>query len=90
MQTALKGKQFVSQLPHLDPRCAIRWSQDTFCIGTRFQGIIWMIIQQGMAGNWPDQYGKEGLSNNFVILHSRRAKSTLRVIAGTGFDRITR
>ncbi|MBK6827992.1 MAG: hypothetical protein IPG86_14530 [Chitinophagaceae bacterium] len=45
----IMGKQIISQLSPLDPRCAIRWNLDTFCIGTRFQGIIWMVIQDGIA-----------------------------------------
>ena len=85
---SLKGKQFVSQLPHLDPRCAIRWNQDTFCIGTRFQGIIWMIIQQGMAREIGRISTAKGLSNNFVIALAKK-QNQLYVGTGTGFDRIT-
>lgn len=84
----LTGNQMISRLPHLDPRCAIRWNQDTFCIGTRFQGIIWIVIQQGIAREIGRVSTIKGLSNNFVISLAKKDHQ-LYAGTGTGFDRIT-
>ena len=85
---SLSGQQMISRLPHLDPRCAIRWNQDTICIGTRFQGIIWIVIQQGIAREIGRLSTAKGLSNNFVI-SLVRSDHQLYAGTGTGFDRIT-
>lgn len=84
----IMGKQIISQLSPLDPRCAIRWNLDTFCIGTRFQGIIWMVIQDGIARETGRVSTTKGLSNNFVIALARK-QHQLYVGTGTGFDLIT-
>lgn len=85
---SLTGKQIVSQLPHLDPRCAIRWNRDTFCIGTRFQGIIWMVIKDGIAYETGRVNTTKGLSNNFVIAMVKKDHQ-LYAGTGTGFDCIS-
>lgn len=85
---SIAGRQIISQLPHLDPRCAIRWNKDTFCIGTRFQGIIWLVIQKGIAREIGRISTTKGLSNNFVIALAKK-QNQLYVGTGTGFDRIT-
>ena len=84
----IMGKQIISQLSPLDPRCAIRWNLDTFCIGTRFQGIIWMVIQDGIAREIGRVSTTKGLSNNFVIALARK-QHQLYAGTGTGFDLIT-
>lgn len=85
---SLKGKQLESRLSQLDPRCAIRWNQDTICVGTRFQGILFLVIENGRVRETGRISSRHGLSNNFVIALAKK-NNQLYAGTGTGFDRIT-
>ena len=78
----------VYWLKNLDPRCAIHWNKDTFCIGTRFQGIVWLKITDGVIKETGRISTSRGLSNNFVIALAKKNQE-LYAGTGTGFDLIS-
>lgn len=71
------------------PRFAIHLNADTFCIGTRNKGVVWLKVtkdQTTIAGNL---HSGNGLSNNFVVWLIKKNKNQLLAATGFGVDEIT-
>lgn len=71
------------------PRFAMHWNKDTFCIGTRHQGIIWLVLQNGKARVAGKLNASKGLSNNFVSGLVRKNEQQFYAATGFGLDEIT-
>ncbi|MBL7732875.1 MAG: hypothetical protein JNM88_16985 [Chitinophagaceae bacterium] len=71
------------------PRYAIHWNKDTFCIGTRQQGIVWLTLSNGKAKEVARLNTSKGLSNNFVSGLVRKNERQLYAATQFGLDEIS-
>ncbi|MBL7729356.1 MAG: hypothetical protein JNM68_16800 [Dinghuibacter sp.] len=72
----------------LNPRYSLHWNADTFCIGNRYQGVIWVKLANGKAVETGRINTGNGLSNNFILSLLKTKRRELYVATGTGFDEI--
>lgn len=71
------------------PRFALHWNADTFCIGTRYKGIVWLKVTKDGTTIIGNQYTNNGLSNNFVTGLVKKNNNQLIASSGFGLDEIT-
>jgi signal transduction histidine kinase len=76
------------QINNFSPRFAIHWNTDTFCIGTRHQGILWLKINNGHVSETSRFNTSKGLSNNFVLGFVKKSNRQLLATTGFGLDEI--
>jgi signal transduction histidine kinase len=76
------------QLNNVGSRFAIHWSADTFAIGTRHRGIVWVKINNGKAIETGRLNTSKGLSNNFVSGLVKKSNWQLYAATEFGLDEI--
>lgn len=84
----IRRKHISPQIREISPRVFIHWNKDTFCIGTRFQGIVWVTLKNGIAKEFARLNTSNGLSNNFVGCLLKKNDHLLYAGTGTGLDEI--
>lgn len=78
----------AAPIKNISPRFAIHWNADTFCIGTRFNGILWLKIDNGNAIETGRLNTTKGLSNNFTSFLCKADNRKLYAATGFGLDEI--
>lgn len=76
------------KLRNISPRFSLQWNADTFCIGTRHNGIVWLSVKNGKLKELARLNTSNGLSNNFVTGLAKKNNNLLYAITGFGLDEI--
>lgn len=76
------------KLRNISPRFSLHWNADTFCIGTRHNGIVWLSLKNRELKELGRLNTTDGLSNNFVTGLVKKNNSLLYAITGFGLDEI--
>jgi signal transduction histidine kinase len=85
----LAGTRLNDALHTGGPRYAIHWNKDTFCIGTRYRGILWLVVRNGETREVAKLNTPKGLSNNFVYELVRKNERQMYAATAFGLDEIT-
>lgn len=88
-ENGLAVKNIFNKVETGSPRYAIHWNQDTFCIGTRYRGIVWLVMQSDKLKEVASLNTSKGLSNNFVLCLLRKNKHQLFAATASGLDEIS-
>lgn len=83
----LSGK-YAGKLLTGSPRYAAFWNKDTICVGTRLNGIKWVVLKKDGLQEAGALNTSNGLSNNFVSCLAISGKK-IYATTGFGFDEIT-
>ncbi len=86
--SAIHQKNVPIHINNFGPRFAIHWNADTFCIGTRHQGIIWLTIKNGTLKEIGRLNTSKGLSNNFASCLVKKNSRLLYAATEFGLDEI--
>jgi signal transduction histidine kinase len=78
----------VTPVKNISARFAIHWNADTFCIGTRHHGVLWVKIDKGNAVETGRINTAKGLSNNFASGLSKINNRKLYAATAFGLDEI--
>ena len=85
-----KHKQLVKikefKLPAIAPRCAALWNKDTFLIGTRYNGLLFVKAANGAVKPFLALTREKGLSNNFILDIIKLNKNKIALATASGAD----
>lgn len=76
------------KVSNVSTRFALHWNADTFCIGTRYNGIVWVSIKNGALIELGRINTSNGLSNNFASCLTRKGNNLLYAATEFGLDEI--
>ncbi|HEX2628582.1 MAG TPA: triple tyrosine motif-containing protein, partial [Chitinophagaceae bacterium] len=79
---------FRSYIPQMGPRCAIKWDDSTFAVGTRNMGIRMMRTRGDSLVTVGFIDRSDGLSNEFIFSLLKTFDNELLVGTATGLDKI--
>ncbi|MCX6316307.1 MAG: ATP-binding protein [Bacteroidetes bacterium] len=89
---ALSGTTLQKILSYADAtystRFALHWNKDSFCIGTRNHGIVWIKANAGNYQKLKTVTNSDGLSNLFITSLLRLSERDLLAASVTGLDRV--
>ena len=72
--------------PGFAPRCAALWNKDTFLIGTRYNGLVFVKLFKDAFKPLGSLTREKGLSNNFILDIVKLTKNKIALATASGVD----